>query len=164
MCNKKYEKARRASAGPSDPDIFEMEMKYIFEGGWVFLGLSSQIPETNDYLTTRIGRHPVVIMRSKDGSLGCFINSCPHKGAMICHLAKGNSPLHICAYHSWSFDSAGRNRGIKLKTSGAYGSAFDRTAMIWCELRVSPNIAGSCSAALKRVCRRLRSISVVRVR
>ena len=27
-----------------DPEIFELEMKHIFEGTWVFVGLESQIP------------------------------------------------------------------------------------------------------------------------
>ncbi len=109
----------------TDPDVFELEMKSIFEGGWVFLGLTSQVPRPNDYFTTTIGRHPVVVMRAADGTLGAFINSCPHKGARICQLAQGHAKLHVCPYHSWSFDSAGRNRAIKGKDAGAYHSAFD---------------------------------------
>nr|WP_230492506.1 hypothetical protein [Martelella alba] len=29
----------------TDPDLFELEMKYIFEGGWVFLAHESQLAE-----------------------------------------------------------------------------------------------------------------------
>jgi len=109
----------------SDPAIFDLEMKYIFERTWVFLGLESQLPRPNDYLTTVIGRHPVVVMRDNEGDLGCFLNSCPHKGATLCPLMRGNKRLHVCPYHSWSFDSAGRNRAIKGLEKGRYAPAFE---------------------------------------
>src|SRR5690625_6316732 len=50
----------------TDPDLFELEMKYLFEGGWVYLAHESQIAEVNDYFTTYIGRQPVVITRDKN--------------------------------------------------------------------------------------------------
>jgi benzoate/toluate 1,2-dioxygenase alpha subunit len=28
----------------TDPEIFELEMKYIFEGNWIYLAHESQIP------------------------------------------------------------------------------------------------------------------------
>ncbi|MDB5718897.1 MAG: ribosomal subunit interface protein, partial [Sphingomonas bacterium] len=37
----------------------------------------------------------------------------------------GNARLHVCAYHSWTFDSAGRNKNIKWKKAGCYAAAFD---------------------------------------
>lgn len=36
----------------TDPEIFELEMKHIFEGNWVYLAHESQIPDINDYYTT----------------------------------------------------------------------------------------------------------------
>ena len=59
----------------TDEELFEMEMKYIFEGNWVFLGHESQLPNINDYLTVYIGRQQVVITRSKDGKLNAFANT-----------------------------------------------------------------------------------------
>ena len=108
-----------------DPDIFALEMKRIFEGGWVFLGLASQAPDPHDFFTTTIGRVPVLVSRDGDGRLAAFVNSCPHRGAMIAQTMCGHAKLHVCAYHSWSFDSAGRNKGIKWKEAGCYTPAFD---------------------------------------
>ena len=58
----------------TDPEIFEREMKHIFEGNWIYLAHESQIPNKNDYFTigTRsIGRpaqlpqaYPVNAMRA----------------------------------------------------------------------------------------------------
>ena len=45
----------------TDEDLFELEMKYIFEGNWIYLAHESQIPNINDYYTTYMGRQPIVI-------------------------------------------------------------------------------------------------------
>jgi benzoate/toluate 1,2-dioxygenase alpha subunit len=37
----------------------------------------------------------------------------------------GNARVHVCAYHSWSFDSAGCNKNIKARKGGCYSAAFD---------------------------------------
>lgn len=110
----------------ADPAIFDLEMRHLFEGGWMFLGLTSQLAAPDDYFTTSIGRVPVVAMRDGQGVIRAFVNSCPHRGARVCQLERGNAKLHVCPYHSWSFDSAGRNRAIKGKAAGAYAEAFDR--------------------------------------
>ena len=108
-----------------DPEIFELEMRHIFESTWVFLGLESQAPATHDYFTTWIGRQPVVVMRGADGVLRAFFNTCRHRGALVCHLARGNAKLHTCNYHGWVYDSAGNNRDIKDRKQGGYSAVFD---------------------------------------
>lgn len=109
-----------------DPTLFELEMTHIFEGTWIFLGFASQIPDPHDYFTGWIGRTPIVVMRNGEGRLGAYINSCRHRGALICHHAQGNAKYHVCNYHGWAYDSAGRNIDIKDKKDGAYSAAFDR--------------------------------------
>jgi benzoate/toluate 1,2-dioxygenase subunit alpha len=59
----------------TNADLFELEMKYIFESNWVYLAHESQIPDNNDYYTTTIGRQPVVITRDKAGVLHAMINA-----------------------------------------------------------------------------------------
>ena len=68
----------------TDPEIFELEMKHIFEGNWIYLAHESQIPNNNDYFTTTMGRQPIFIARNKEGVLNAFINACSHRGAMLC--------------------------------------------------------------------------------
>jgi hypothetical protein len=43
----------------TDPAIFELEMKHIFEGNWIYLAHESQIPDNNDYFTSTMGRQPI---------------------------------------------------------------------------------------------------------
>jgi phenylpropionate dioxygenase-like ring-hydroxylating dioxygenase large terminal subunit len=109
-----------------DPAIFELEMKQIFEGTWVFLGMACQLPRPHDYITAWIGRHPVVVSRDAAGRLHAFFNTCRHRGARVCHLEAGNMRVHVCQYHGWAYDSSGRNVAIKDRKVGAYTEAFDR--------------------------------------
>ena len=92
----------------TDEQLFELEMKYIFEGNWVYLAHESQIPNVNDYLTVFIGRQPVVITRSKDGKLNALANTCTHRGAVLCRFKKGNKSSFTCPFHGWTFSNSGK--------------------------------------------------------
>ena len=101
----------------TDEELFELELKYIFEGNWVYLAHESQIPNVNDYLTVYIGRQPVVITRSKDGKLNALANTCTHRGAILCRYKKGNKSSFTCPFHGWTFSNAGKL--LKVKDSNA---------------------------------------------
>src|SRR6476619_5620032 len=53
----------------TDPVIFDLEMKYIFEGTWIYLGHESQLPQPHDFYTTTIGRQPIILMRNQLGEI-----------------------------------------------------------------------------------------------
>src|SRR6516225_3175696 len=57
----------------TDEALFELEMRHIFEGNWIYLAHESQIPNNNDYYTTYMGRQPIVIARNRQGELNAFI-------------------------------------------------------------------------------------------
>jgi benzoate/toluate 1,2-dioxygenase subunit alpha len=106
--------------------IFELEMKALFESNWVFLGIEAQLPEPHSFFTTYIGRQPVIVSRTADNAIACFLNSCAHRGAVICHRASGVARRHACQYHGWVFDSAGKCVDIKGQKEGAYTDGFNR--------------------------------------
>jgi benzoate/toluate 1,2-dioxygenase alpha subunit len=110
----------------TDPDLFELEMKYIFEGTWIYLAHESQLPRPHDFFTTIMGRQPVVLMRNQAGEIGCFINACPHRGATVCLTKRGNQKILTCPYHGWSFNSNGALVSVKDHTNGAYPELFER--------------------------------------
>ena len=109
----------------SDAALFELEMKYIFERTWSFLGHESQLPKPNDWIATHIGRVPVLLMRDAQGTVGAFLNACRHKGARLTRTEAGNRKFHVCPYHGWTYGSDGRNVDVKDKKSGCYSAAFD---------------------------------------
>ena len=83
----------------TDPKLFELEMRHIFEGNWIYLAHESQIPHPNDYFTTFIGRQPIFISRGKTGEPNAFINACAHRGAMLCRHKRGNKSSYTCPFH-----------------------------------------------------------------
>jgi benzoate/toluate 1,2-dioxygenase subunit alpha len=109
----------------TNTDLFELEMKHIFESNWVYLAHESQILNNNDYYTTWIGRQPVVITRDKNGELHAVINACAHKGAMLCRKKHGNKGTFTCPFHGWSFANTGKLLKVKDVKTTEYPVQFN---------------------------------------
>jgi benzoate/toluate 1,2-dioxygenase alpha subunit len=103
----------------TDEELFELEMKYIFEGNWIFLAHESQIPNPNDYFSTFIGRQPIMITRDKNGELNAFLNTCTHRGATLCRHKKGNKSSFTCPFHGWTFSNTGKLLKVKDQNKDA---------------------------------------------
>ena len=54
----------------TDPEIFELEQKLIFERTWIFLTIDSQIAKPGDFITTWIGKTPILVTRDAKGQIG----------------------------------------------------------------------------------------------
>jgi phenylpropionate dioxygenase-like ring-hydroxylating dioxygenase large terminal subunit len=61
----------------TDPELFELEMERIFGRAWLFVGHESQVPHAGDYITTELGRQPVIMVRHRDGSINVLLNAAP---------------------------------------------------------------------------------------
>jgi benzoate/toluate 1,2-dioxygenase alpha subunit len=109
----------------TDPKIFELEMKHIFEGNWIYLAHESQIPNQNDYFTTNVGRQPIFITRNKDNEVHAFINACSHRGSMICRHKRGNKATFTCPFHGWTFSNSGRLLKVKDPDGAGYPDRFN---------------------------------------
>jgi len=77
----------------TDPQIFLLEMKYIYEKVWVYMAHESEIPNAYDYMTAWLGRKPIMISRDQHGELRGFINACTHRGATLCRTKVGNAKI-----------------------------------------------------------------------
>jgi benzoate/toluate 1,2-dioxygenase alpha subunit len=109
----------------TDEDLFELEMKHIFEGNWVYLAHESQIPNVGDYFTTYIGRQPVIISRDKQGGLNALINACSHRGAMLCRRKTDNRTTFTCPFHGWTFNNTGKLLKVKDSREAGYPEQFN---------------------------------------
>jgi benzoate/toluate 1,2-dioxygenase alpha subunit len=110
----------------TDEALFELEMKHIFEGNWIYLAHESQIPKNNDYYTTHIGRQPIVIARNRQGQLNAFINACSHRGAMLCRYKRGNKATYTCPFHGWTFNNSGKLLKVKDPEEAGYPECFNK--------------------------------------
>lgn len=112
----------------TDAGLFELEMEHIFEGGWIYLAHESQIPRPNDYLTTTMGRQPVILNRDRDGRIGAFLNACAHRGATLCRDRAGRRPIFSCPFHGWAYSSSGELLDVRDEKAAGYPAQFDRAA------------------------------------
>jgi len=106
-------------------DLFDLEMKHIFEGNWIYLAHESQVGKVNDYYTTKIGRQSIFITRNKDNQLNAFINACAHRGATLARFKHGNKATYTCPFHGWTFNNSGKLLKIKDPEGTGYPSTFN---------------------------------------
>lgn len=92
----------------TEPRLFDLEMRHIVEGSWIYLAHESQIPEKNDLLTLSMGRQPIFIARNTDGELNAFLDACSHRGAMLCRHTHGNRSSDTCPFHGWTFNNSSK--------------------------------------------------------
>jgi len=109
----------------TDQQLFDLEMKYIFEGNWVFLGHESQVENPGDYFTLTLGRQPVVITRTKEGELQALLNTCSHRGATLCRKKRGNKASFTCPFHGWTFKNDGKLLKARDQKKGGYPESFN---------------------------------------
>ena len=109
----------------TDQRLFDLEMKYIFEGNWVFLGHESQVENPGDYFTLTLGRQPVVITRTKEGELQALLNTCSHRGATLCRKKRGNKASFTCPFHGWTFKNDGKLLKARDQKKGGYPESFN---------------------------------------
>lgn len=105
-------------------EVFDLEVARLFEGGWVFVGMESELAGPNSYKTLDIGRYPLLLTRDNEGDLHCFINSCRHRGMVLASHETGTQRYHTCRYHGWVFGSDGKNVAITQERSGRYPSSL----------------------------------------
>jgi len=110
----------------TDAELFELEMRHIWEGNWIYLAHESQIPNNNDYFTTYIGRQPIVIARDRTGALNAFLNACSHRGAMLCRHKRGNKGSYTCPFHGWTFSNTGKLLKTKDPEGAGYPEQFNK--------------------------------------
>jgi len=96
----------------SDPVIFELEMRRIFERTWVYVAHESELRMPGDYKTAYIGLQPVILARTEDGRLTGLFNRCTHRASVICRYERGNANFFRCPYHAWTFKNTGELIGV----------------------------------------------------
>ncbi len=96
----------------TDEAIFREEMRKIFGAVWVYLAHESQIPKKNDFVTSKLGLRPLIVVRDSGGTIRALYNRCTHRGATLCRQDKGSARAFQCPYHGWSYFNSGKLSGV----------------------------------------------------
>ncbi len=109
------------------PDVLEREQRRIFDRTWIYIGHASEIKNPGDFHTRPINGRPVIFCRDRKGEVKALINSCRHRGALVCRERSGNARQFYCMYHGWAYNTDGSIKTIPGEE--AYPPTFDRAQM-----------------------------------
>ena len=108
-------------------EILRRERERIFGTCWIYIGHASEIRNPGDFRTRHAAGRPMIFCRDASGEVRALINSCRHRGAMVCREREGNTRAFYCFYHGWTFNNDGALRSVPGADS--YGEGFDKTAL-----------------------------------
>ncbi|MPY93108.1 MAG: Rieske 2Fe-2S domain-containing protein [Acidimicrobiia bacterium] len=107
-----------------DPEVLALERERVFDRCWLYVGHESEVAAPHDFRARTVAGRPLIFTRNGDGHVQVFINSCTHRGALLCRSKAGNGRFLRCFYHAWTFDTSGKL--VALPDEDAYGPSFDR--------------------------------------
>jgi phenylpropionate dioxygenase-like ring-hydroxylating dioxygenase large terminal subunit len=95
---------------------FEREHQELFSRSWTFACVVQDIPNAGDYKAVQINRYAMFVVRTRDGSIRAYHNTCRHRGTTI--FEKDGNCRHgiVCPYHAWTYNvDDGSLRGLPKK-------------------------------------------------
>jgi len=112
-----------------DEEVFEEEIKRIFSKTWQFVAHESEMPEPGDYVQRKMGLDRVIVIRSEDGVVRVFLNSCRHRGVPLCRADEGNTSHFRCSYHGWTYANTGELRGVTYQPDVYGKNGIDKSTL-----------------------------------
>ena len=107
-----------------DPAIHEQEQRRVFDVCWIYVGHESEVRAPGDFKTRGVCGRPVIFCRDSKSNLRVFLNTCRHRGAMVCREPEGNAKVYSCFYHGWTYNRDGALDGVPGES--AYPATFDK--------------------------------------
>ncbi|WP_329445624.1 aromatic ring-hydroxylating dioxygenase subunit alpha [Streptomyces canus] len=111
----------------TDQTVFEAERDRVFGHSWLYIGHETELRKPNDFVTRTVAGRPLILARNAKGEIKVWVNSCPHRGAMLCREPKGNARFLTCFYHGWSFNTSGQS--VSIPDDEGYGPGFERPGL-----------------------------------
>jgi p-cumate 2,3-dioxygenase alpha subunit len=117
-------------------DIFARERENIWLHTWLYLGHESEIAQPNEFKARTIAGRPLIFCRDSEGVVHAYLNSCPHRGTILCREREGSTRHFQCFYHAWTFKNSGEVSSIP--DADAYESTEQFRALM--RLREVPRV------------------------
>ena len=108
-----------------EPRILELEQRKIFDVCWIYVGHESEVRAPGDFRTRNICGRPIILCRDSKSEVRVFLNTCRHRGSMVCREAEGNAQRYTCFYHGWTYDRDGNLYAVPGQS--AYPPSFDKS-------------------------------------
>lgn len=129
-----------------DPKAFAHEQDCLSRV-WTLVGLTTDIPRDNDWITARLGARSIFVQRFGD-TIRAFENRCAHRHYPLRTAPRGNGVVR-CGFHHWLYDKEGRAVGIPRcpelfdKTPRELGAKLNPVEIATCGALIFGRFAGS---------------------
>ena len=90
-----------------DRDRWQQELSKVFRRMPLMLAMTAELREVGDYKSMDAGGVPVVIVRTDNGAIKAFVNTCSHRGSQVVEEGTGNTHRFTCPYHAWTYNRDG---------------------------------------------------------
>ena len=90
-----------------DPQVYELERKLVYDT-WIPICPAGLLAKAGDYFAVDLAGEPILVIRGDDGELRALSNVCRHRGTPLAAEGFGNARTFVCAFHAWSYDTAGK--------------------------------------------------------
>ena len=92
-----------------DAEHYERELEAIWYKHWVYVCRSNAIAEPRAFRTQQVGSQNILVLRTEEGELQAFHNTCRHRGSILVDEESGimRSKNIMCPYHNWAYNQQG---------------------------------------------------------
>ncbi|TMH60292.1 MAG: Rieske (2Fe-2S) protein [Betaproteobacteria bacterium] len=97
-----------------DPAIFAAERERVFERCWLYVGHESEVRAPGDFRTRTICGRPILLCRDSANELRVFLNTCRHRGTVVCREPEGNAERYTCFYHGSALPCSCRGLAARI--------------------------------------------------
>ena len=128
-----------------DPKAFAHEQDSL-SCVWTLVGLTTNIPRDNDWITAKLGGRSIFIQRFGE-AIRAFENRCAHRHYPLRNAPRGNGVVR-CGFHHWMYDKEGRAVGIPRcpelfdKTPRELGARLNAVEIAICGALIFGRFAG----------------------
>ncbi len=89
-------------------EFYSLEQRDLFPRSWCAIGVGAQVPDPGDMLPVDLAGRPLLVSRTKNGSIKVFHNVCRHRCTkLVSEPCKSSGKIH-CPWHGWTYDLDGR--------------------------------------------------------
>jgi len=92
----------------TSPEFLELELDEIFNQEWFCVGRIDDFQNPGNYVTAKIGRDPVIVLRDREGILRAMSNICRHRMSTLLEGSGNISGRITCPYHAWTYNLDGQ--------------------------------------------------------
>ncbi len=84
----------------------DLENEFMWTSTWQMACMADEVSQPGDHVVYDVADQSLIVVRSKDGRLRAFYNSCLHRGTKL-RTEDGRVASFRCPFHGWRWDLEG---------------------------------------------------------